>query len=246
MPRTHRASLSPMLERFTERSRQVVALADEEARTLKHNYIGTEHILLGLLREQGLAARILESLDITVERVRAQAVRIVGRGEEVSPGQIPITPHAKSVLERALHEALSLGQDSIGTEHILLGLVRENEGVAVRILFDFDADSEKIRDEVFRVVGAALIESSSHQGRVSEPPPLPLGDQLLAPPSDVALGWRRRPIALAALGAAVLARVAFDRSKTGHLEALEVQVLARLTLGPPDAPPANQASCLSH
>ena len=142
-----------MFERFTERARQVVVLAQEEARTLKHNYIGTEHILLGLLREEeGLAARVLESLDITVERVRSQVVRIVGSGEEVTSGQIPFTPRAKKVLELALREALSLGHNYIGTEHILLGLVRENEGVAARILLDFDADSDKIRNEVIRML----------------------------------------------------------------------------------------------
>jgi len=142
-----------LFERFTERARQVVVLAQEEARTLKHNYIGTEHILLGLLREEeGLAARVLESLEITVERVRAQVVRIVGSGEEVTSGQIPFTPRAKKVLELALREALSLGHNYIGTEHILLGLVRENEGVAARILLDFDADSDKIRNEVIRML----------------------------------------------------------------------------------------------
>src|SRR6266508_3824123 len=142
-----------MFERFTERARQVVVLAQEEARQLKHNYIGTEHILLGLLREEeGLAARVLESLDITVERVRAQVVRIVGSGEEVTSGQIPFTPRAKKVLELALREALSLGHNYIGTEHILLGLVRENEGVAARILLDFDADAEKIRNEIIRML----------------------------------------------------------------------------------------------
>jgi ATP-dependent Clp protease ATP-binding subunit ClpC len=142
-----------MFERFTERARQVIVLAQDEARTLKHNYIGTEHVLLGLLREeQGLAARALEGLDITVERVRAQVVRIVGSGEEVTTGQIPFTPRAKKVLELALREALSLGHNYIGTEHILLGLVRENEGVAARILLDFDADSEKIRNEVVRML----------------------------------------------------------------------------------------------
>ncbi|MEI6662989.1 MAG: ATP-dependent Clp protease ATP-binding subunit [Actinomycetes bacterium] len=142
-----------MFERFTERARQVVVLAQEEARNLKHNYIGTEHVLLGLLREEeGLAARVLESLDITAEKVRAQVVRIVGSGEEVTSGQIPFTPRAKKVLELALREALSLGHNYIGTEHILLGLVRENEGVAARILLDFDADSEKIRNEVIRML----------------------------------------------------------------------------------------------
>src|SRR6202521_1192651 len=119
-----------MFERFTERARQVGVLAQEEART----------------------ARVLESLDIPVERVRAQVVRIVGSGEEVTSGQIPFTPRAKKVLELALREALSLGHNYIGTEHILLGLVRENEGVAARILLDFDADSEKIRNEVIRML----------------------------------------------------------------------------------------------
>jgi ATP-dependent Clp protease ATP-binding subunit ClpC len=167
-----------MFERFTERARQVVVLAQEEARTLKHNYIGTEHILLGLLREEeGLAARVLESLDITVERVRAQVVRIVGSGEEVTSGQIPFTPRAKKVLELALREALSLGHNYIGTEHILLGLVRENEGVAARILLDFDADSEKIRNEVIRMLsgpggrrqGSSASGSSSGAGSTSQP-----------------------------------------------------------------------------
>src|SRR5215203_1447608 len=145
-----------MFERFTERARQVVVLAQEEARTLKHNYIGTEHILLGLLREEeGLAARVLESLDITVERVRAQVVRIVGSGEEVTSGQIPFTPRAKKVLELALREALSLGHNYIGTEHILL---------------DFDADSEKIRNEVIRMLsgpGGRRSGSGSGQGASS-------------------------------------------------------------------------------
>jgi ATP-dependent Clp protease ATP-binding subunit ClpC len=163
-----------MFERFTERARQVVVLAQEEARTLKHNYIGTEHILLGLLREEeGLAARVLESLDITVERVRAQVVRIVGSGEEVTSGQIPFTPRAKKVLELALREALSLGHNYIGTEHILLGLVRENEGVAARILLDFDADSEKIRNEVIRMLsgpsGRRQGQGQSGQGSGSNP-----------------------------------------------------------------------------
>jgi ATP-dependent Clp protease ATP-binding subunit ClpC len=142
-----------LFERFTERARQVVVLAQDEARALKHNYIGTEHLLLGLLREEeGLAARVLESLDITVEEVRAQVARIVGQGDEVTTGQIPFTPRAKKVLELALREALSLGHNYIGTEHILLGLVRENEGVAARILLDFDADAEKIRNEIIRML----------------------------------------------------------------------------------------------
>src|SRR5437764_11503972 len=163
-----------MFERFTERARQVIVLAQDETRTLKHNYIGTEHILLGLLREEeGLAARVLDTLDITVEEVRAQVARIVGQGDEVTSGQIPFTPRAKKVLELALREALSLGHNYIGTEHILLGLVRANEGVAARILLDFDADSEKIRNEVIRMLsgpggrrqqGAAAGQSEKRTG----------------------------------------------------------------------------------
>jgi ATP-dependent Clp protease ATP-binding subunit ClpC len=158
-----------MFERFTERARQVVVLAQDEARALKHNYIGTEHILLGLLREEeGLAARVLESLDITVEEVRAQVARIVGQGDEVTTGQIPFTPRAKKVLELALREALSLGHNYIGTEHILLGLVRENEGVAARILLDFDADAEKIRNEIIRMLSGP---GRRQQGGASGGPP---------------------------------------------------------------------------
>jgi ATP-dependent Clp protease ATP-binding subunit ClpA len=143
-----------MFERFTERARQVVVLAQDEARTLKHNSIGTEHILLGLLcEEEGLAARVLDTLDITVEEVRAQVARIVGQGDEVITGQIPFTPRAKKVLELALGEAQCLGQEYIGTEHILLGLLRENDGVAARVLLDFDADAEKIRNEIIRMLG---------------------------------------------------------------------------------------------
>ncbi len=142
-----------MFERFTERARQVVVLAQEEARSLKHNYIGTEHLLLGLLREEeGVAARVLDGLEVSVEEVRAAVVRIVGSGEESPQGQIPFTPRAKKVLELALREALSLGHNYIGTEHILLGLVREDEGVAARILLDLDAEPEKIRNEVMRAL----------------------------------------------------------------------------------------------
>src|SRR4051812_27783893 len=158
-----------MFERFTERARQVVVLAQDEARTLKHNYIGTEHILLGLLREEeGLAARVLDTLDITVEEVRAQVARIVGQGDEVTTGQIPFTPRAKKVLELALREALSLGHNYIGTEHILLGLVRENEGVAARILLDFDADAEKIRNEIIRMLSGPGRRQGGAAGSTSE------------------------------------------------------------------------------
>ena len=131
----------------------MVVLAQDEARAFEHDYIGTEHLLLGILREEeGVGARVLESLDLTIEEVRAQVARIVGHGDVATPGQIPFTPRAKKVLELALREALTLGHNYIGTEHLLLGLVRENEGVAARILLDFDADAEKIRNEIIRML----------------------------------------------------------------------------------------------
>jgi ATP-dependent Clp protease ATP-binding subunit ClpC len=130
-----------------------MVLAQDEARALRHNYIGTEHLLLGLLREQrGLAARVLGSLAITLEEARAQLVRIVGQGDEVVTGQIPFTARAKKVLELALREALSLGHDYIGTEHLLLGLLRQAESRAVEILNNCDADAEKVRDAVIRML----------------------------------------------------------------------------------------------
>src|SRR5512136_2732546 len=142
-----------MFERFTERARQVIVLAQEEARALRHNYIGTEHLLLGLLREaDGVAARVLGSLEVNLDEVRADVARIVGEGDSESQGQIPFTPRAKKVLELALREALSLGHNYIGTEHILLGLMRESEGVAARILNDLDVDADRARQEVMSVL----------------------------------------------------------------------------------------------
>jgi len=180
-----------MFERFTERARQVVVLAQQEARTLKHNWIGTEHILLGLLREEeGLAARVLDSLDITVERVRAQVVRIVGSGDEITSGQIPFTPRADNILKSALREAVVLGHGYIGTEHILLALVRENEGCAARILLDFEADAEKVRNEVIR-----RLSGSAEPRQAPLPTPSPQ-QQLLA---DVEVGVGKTARALSAL-----------------------------------------------
>jgi len=145
-----------VFERFTQRARQVVVFAQDEARSLGHNYIGTEHLLLGLLREQeGLAARVLESLGVSLEEVRSQVARIIGEGDEAETGQIPFTPRAKKVLELALREARGLNHNYIGTEHVLLGIARENDGVAARILLDFGLDAEKIRNEVIHLLGGA-------------------------------------------------------------------------------------------
>jgi ATP-dependent Clp protease ATP-binding subunit ClpC len=174
-----------LFERFTGRARQVVVLAEDEARALGHSYIGTEHLLLGLLREEeGLAARVLEGIDVTLEEARAQVVRIVGRGDEVAAGQIPFTPRVKTVLELSLREAISLGHNYIGTEHILLGLVREREGVGAEILRDFDADAETIRREVIRIVGGrARGERDPDLPAVGSPRTMTLADPVRPPRS---------------------------------------------------------------
>jgi ATP-dependent Clp protease ATP-binding subunit ClpA len=144
-----------VFERFTEQARQVVVLAQQEARMLNHNYIGTEHLLLGLLREGGgPAAPVLESLGITLDRIREQVERLIGSSEEVTSGQIPFTPRAKKVLELALREAQRLGDNHIDTEHILLGLARENDGVAARVLLENGVDAETLRNAVIRVLPA--------------------------------------------------------------------------------------------
>jgi ATP-dependent Clp protease ATP-binding subunit ClpC len=153
-----------MFERFTERARQVIVLAQAEARALEHDYIGTEHLLLGLLREEeGLAARVLKSFEVTVEEVRAEVTRIVGQGDgyQVQGGQIPFTPRAKKILEHSLREALDLGHNYIGTEHVLLGLLGEGEGVAVEILGRVGATPTAIRDELFRLLSGARAEMPS-------------------------------------------------------------------------------------
>ena len=138
-----------MFERFTERARHVVVFAQSEARDLRHDFIGAEHLLLGLLREEeGLAARALGSLGVSAEDVRTRVEELVGRGQHATSGQIPFTPRAKKVLELSLREALRLRHDYIGTEHILLGLVREKDGVAAQILLELDVEFGRVRDEV--------------------------------------------------------------------------------------------------
>jgi hypothetical protein len=140
-----------MFERFTEHARGVVVHAQLQSRSLKHDYIGTEHLLLGLTCQDSLAARALKSFDITLERARAEVVRAVGEGQEVRPGQIPFKPRAKKVIELSLREAQSLGDRHIGTDHLLLGLLREDAGVATRVLRDPGADPEKLREELHRL-----------------------------------------------------------------------------------------------
>ena len=154
-----------MFERFTERARKVVVLAQDEARHFNHNYIGTEHLLLGLLREdEGVAAQALYSLNVNLDEVREQVESIVGYGEEGTGAQAPFTPRSKKVLELALREALQLGHNYIGTEHILLGLVRESEGVAARVLSNLDVDPDKVRREVVRRLGGGRSRSRGGSG----------------------------------------------------------------------------------
>ncbi len=142
-----------MFERFTDRARRVVVLAQEEARMLNHNYIGTEHILLGLIHEgEGVAAKALESLGISLEAVRQQVEDIIGQGQSAPTGHIPFTPRAKKVLELSLREALQLGHNYIGTEHILLGLIREGEGVAAQVLQKLGADLNRVRQQVIQLL----------------------------------------------------------------------------------------------
>jgi len=142
-----------MFERFTQRARRVVVLAQEEARLLNHNYIGTEHILLGLIREgEGVAAKALESLGISLDAVRQQVERIIGQGQQAPSGHIPFTPRAKKVLELSLREAQQLGHNYIGTEHILLGLIREGSGVAAQVLVKLGADLNRTRQQVVQLL----------------------------------------------------------------------------------------------
>ena len=143
-----------MFERFTEKAIKVVMLAQEEARRLGHNFVGTEQIMLGLIGEgTGIAAKVLKSMGISLKEARVEVEKIIGRGSGFVAVEIPFTPRAKRVLELALEEARQLGHNYIGTEHLLLGLLREGEGVAARVFENLDADPAKIRSQVIRMVG---------------------------------------------------------------------------------------------
>ena len=157
-----------MFERFTDRARRVVVLAQEEARALHHNYIGTEHILLGLIQEgEGVAAKALESLGISLDAVRTEVKDIIGSGGNPPSGYIPFTPRAKKVLELALREELQLGHKYIGTEHILLGLIREGEGVAAQVLVKLGADLSRVRQQVISLLSG--YEGGEHEQANDEP-----------------------------------------------------------------------------
>lgn len=160
-----------MFEKFTDKARRVVVLAQEEAKLLNHNYIGTEHILLGLIHEgEGVAAKALEALGINLEQVREQVQDIIGQGQQAPSGHIPFTPRAKKVLELSLREALQLGHSYIGTEHLLLGLIREGEGVAAQVLTKLGADTNKVRQQVIQLLsGYQGKETVSVGGEVNPP-----------------------------------------------------------------------------
>ena len=161
-----------MFERFADRARRVVVLAQEEARMLNHNYIGTEHILLGLIHEgEGVAAKALEALGISLEAVRSQVEEIIGQGQQAPSGHIPFTPRAKKVLELSLREALQLGHNYIGTEHILLGLIREGEGVAAQVLVKLGADLNRVRQQVIQLLSGYQGKEAVAQGGPAEGTP---------------------------------------------------------------------------
>jgi ATP-dependent Clp protease ATP-binding subunit ClpC len=163
--------VAQVFERFTDRARRVVVLAQEEARLLNHNYIGTEHILLGLIHEgEGVAAKALESLGISLEKVRQQVEEIIGAGQSPPSGHIPFTPRAKKVLELSLREALQLGHNYIGTEHILLGLIREGEGVAAQVLVKLGADLSRVRQQVIQLLSGYSGAKEAAGGGGSETP----------------------------------------------------------------------------
>ena len=167
-----------MFERFTDRARRVVVLAQEEARLLNHNYIGTEHILLGLIHEgEGVAAKALESLGISLEAVRSQVEEIIGQGGSSPSGHIPFTPRAKKVLELSLREALQLGHNYIGTEHILLGLIREGEGVAAQVLVKLGADLSRVRQQVIQLLSGYSGPRPAAARRPAPPPVAARGEQ---------------------------------------------------------------------
>lgn len=155
-----------MFERFTDLARHVVVLAQGEAGMLGHDYIGTEHLLLGLLREEeGLAAQVLGELGIRLEAARSEVESIIGRGEAPPGGHIPFTPRAKKILELALREAIQIGHDYIGTEHILLGLVREGEGVAVQVMRQLGAEPDAVRSTTLEKLGNPPVRSKRRGGR---------------------------------------------------------------------------------
>jgi ATP-dependent Clp protease ATP-binding subunit ClpA len=190
-----------MFERFTERARRVVVLAQEEARMLNHNYIGTEHILLGLVHEQdGIAARVITASGVTIEAARAQVESIIGRGDQAPSGHIPFTPRAKKVLELSLREALDQRRHYIGTEHILLGLLREGHGVGAQILDRLAGPPAALRERVIEIAETEPAE----EGDFSEAE-LDMWARMAGSRGRPAVAWQRSGEAFVRVGPAVVA-----------------------------------------
>jgi ATP-dependent Clp protease ATP-binding subunit ClpA len=202
-----------MFERFTDRARRAVVLAQEEARFLDHNYIGTEHLLLGLIHEgEGVAAKVLEEFGISLEAVRVQVQEAIGKGQTTPTGHIPFTPKSKKVLELSLREALQLGHDYIGTEHLLLGLLREGEGVAAQVLTAVGADHARVREQVVR-----LLDGEGEQaGPRSRLVRMTVPEELRELEEQIAQARRQEQ---AAIDAKDLERAAALRDKEKQLEA---------------------------
>jgi prophage maintenance system killer protein len=222
---TMRTQPKGLFQRFTDRARRVVHLAQEEARLLRHNYVGTEHLLLGMLYEgEGIAAQALGSLGISLQAVRAQVEQIIGRGQTTPSGHIPFTPRAKKVLELSLREALQLGHNYIGTEHILLGLIREGEGVAAQVLATFDADHARLREQVLGLVSDDCQEpgAPTRMVRVSVP------EDLVEAAERLAEVRRQKE---AAFDAGDLERAAALRDQEKQLLANKLRLERQLTAG---------------
>jgi ATP-dependent Clp protease ATP-binding subunit ClpC len=213
-----------VFERFTDRARRVVVFAQEEARMLNHNYIGTEHILLGLIHEgEGVAARALEAMGISLDSARQRVEEIIGQGQAAPAGHIPFTPRAKKVLEEALREALQLGHNYVGTEHILLGLIREGEGVGAQVLRELGASLQEVRTTVIQLLAGytasaqeaagggtfgtttEFSSAASPEGRLTQDPRCPrcsamLAETLTAKELEVEVGDEPRKVNIAYCG----------------------------------------------
>ncbi|HEY3142203.1 MAG TPA: Clp protease N-terminal domain-containing protein [Acidimicrobiales bacterium] len=208
-----------MFERFSDSARRVVVLAQEESRLQQHNYIGTEHILAGLTQiDEGVAAGVLASFEITTERVRAEIVKEVGPGEKTPWGHIPFTPGAKRILELSLREALQLGHNYIGTEHVLLGLIREGEGLGAKIVARLGADLDRVRERTIE----AVLDPSSRES-AEDVPPLRVGTSSLV--GSMLAGITQRVLELGhdRLGSEHVVLWLLDQSESGAAQAFRDQ-----------------------
>jgi ATP-dependent Clp protease ATP-binding subunit ClpA len=207
-----------MFERFSDAARRVVVLAQEESRLLQHNYIGTEHVLAGLTKtDEGIAAEVLASYEVTIERVRAEIEKEVGRGEGTPSSHIPFTPRAKRILELSLREALQLGHNYIGTEHVLLGLIREGEGLGAKILVRLGADLARVRERTIE----AVLDSSQEPAK--DVPPLHVGTSSLVGSMLAGITQRVLDLGHDRLGSEHIVVWLLDQSESGAAQAFRDQ-----------------------